>query len=127
MGLRAYLSLIGLGTFLAWIAWGIILLNINPFDAGFAEFVMFYVTLAVALVGTLTLIMTVVRVYLLKRKVLVREIRMAFRHSVLFSVIAIVSLALSAAEKFTVWYAILLIAVAAIVEYFFLQFHGGRG
>lgn len=127
MGLKGYLSFIGLGTFLAWFAWVVILFNVSPKDTGMAGFIMFYVTLAIALIGTLTIMMTALRVYILKREVLGREIRKAFRHSVLFSVVAIVSLALSAVGKFHVLHIVLLVAVASIIEYFFLQFYRGRG
>ena len=127
MGLKGYLSFIGLGTFLAWFAWSIIVFNVSPKETGIGAFIMFYVTLAVALVGALTLVMTVLRVYVLQRKVIVREIRTAFRHAILFAVIAITSLALSASERFTIWSIIILIAVVSVVEYFFIQFHRGRG
>ncbi|MBD3251850.1 hypothetical protein GF380_05380 [Candidatus Uhrbacteria bacterium] len=127
MGIKGYLSLIGLGTFLAWFAWVIILFNVSPKETGVAGLVMFYTTLAVALIGTLTVFMTTFRVYLLKRKVLGREIRKAFRHAVLFSVISIVSLILSSAGSFKVWHVVILVAVVSAMEYLFLQFHRGRG
>ena len=127
MGLKGYLSLIGLGTVFAWIAWAIIILNISPVESGVTALVFFYVTLAAALVGTLTLIMTVLRVYLLRREVIVRETRTAFRHAVLFAVIAISSLILSAADRFSTWSIVLLVAIISVVEYFFIQFHRGRG
>ena len=127
MGLKGYLSYIGLGTFLAWFAWAIIILNVSPKESGIGALVMFYVTLAVALVGTLTLVMTILRVYIMQRKVIVREIRTGFRHSVLFALIAIVSLVLSAMERFTVWSIVILVAIISVVEYFFIQFHRGRG
>jgi len=127
MGLKGYLSSIGLGTFLAWFAWMVVLFNVNPADTGVAGLVMFYVTLSIALIGTLTIIMSTLRVYILKRKVPVREIRKALRHSVLFSIVAVVSLALSAAGKFHSWHVILLVAAACVIEYFFMQFHRERG
>lgn len=127
MGLKGYLSFIGLGTFLAWLSWVMILFNVSPKDSGFPGFLMFYITLSIAIVGTLTVIMTVLRVHILKRKVLGREIRKAFRHSVFFAVVMIVSLALSASSTFHAWHVILLVAIASIIEYFFLQFYRGRG
>jgi len=127
MGLRAYLSSIGLATVLAWFGWAMIILNIGPREAGVPGFVMFYATLVVALIGTLTFFFSVFRVYILRRSVIEREIRTAFRHGVLCSLIAIVSLALSSAGNFSAWYSFLLIAVASIIEYLFLQAHHGRG
>lgn len=127
MRIRAYLSLIGLGTCLAWVAWAIILLNIDPTEASVPEFGVFYLTLFCGLVGTLTFFMTIFRVFVLRRKVVGREIRVAFRHSILFSVVTIFSLFLSAVEKFSFWYTLILIIGVAGIEYLFLQMHRGRG
>jgi hypothetical protein len=122
MGLRGYLAFIGIGTLLAGSAWGIIFYNVNPYDADFFGFAMFYTTLALALVGALTFIMTLVRVSFLKREVISREVLKAFRHAVLFAVIAIASLILAASDHLTLIALLGLIAFATIVEYFFLQF-----
>jgi membrane-associated HD superfamily phosphohydrolase len=127
MGLRAYLSSIGLGTVLAWFGWAMIILNITPREASTPGFVMFYLTLAVALVGTLTFIFSIFRVYVLRRSVIEREIRTSFRHAILCSLITIVSLVLSSAGRFSVWYSLLLLAIASVIEYLFLQAHHGRG
>lgn len=126
MGLRTYLSSIGLGTVLAWFGWAMIILHIAPREASAPGFIMFYLTLGVALVGTLTLVFSIFRVYILRRSVVEREIRTSFRHAILCSLIVIISLVLSAAGRFSVWYSFLLLAVASVVEYLFLQAHYGR-
>lgn len=126
MGLRMYLSMIGLGSFLAWFAWGVIVWSISPREAGLPGFIMFYLTLGLALVGTMTILLSTARIFLLRRKVIEREIRTAFRHAILFALIVIFSLVFSAAGIFSIWYAILLISVASFIEYLFLQLHRGR-
>jgi hypothetical protein len=122
MGLRGYLSLIGLGTALAAAAWGIVLFSVNPEEADILAFVMFYVTLAAMLVGMLTMIMTVARVYVLRREVIQREIQKAFRHALLFTAITVVSLFLAAGNRFSIITLVIMIAATSIIEYFFLQF-----
>ncbi|HWR00057.1 MAG TPA: hypothetical protein VN397_04410 [Candidatus Methylomirabilis sp.] len=128
MGLRTYVLLMALGTFLAWMAWGVIVMNVNPQEAGFIGFFMFYLTLAVALAGTLALLGTFFRIIVLKRhEVPSREIRIAFRHAVVFAGVAIASLLLSANGLLRTWHVVALVAVASIVEYLFLQAQQGRG
>ncbi|OGL73775.1 hypothetical protein A3E39_03510 [Candidatus Uhrbacteria bacterium RIFCSPHIGHO2_12_FULL_60_25] len=128
MGLRTYVLLMAIGTFLAWMAWIVIVMNVNPMEAGFLGFFMFYLTLAVSLVGSLALIGTFFRIIILKRhEVPSREIRIAFRHAVLFAGVAIVSLLLAANGLLRTWHVVALIAVASIVEYLFLQAQQGRG
>lgn len=125
--MRGYLSLIGLGTMLAAVAWIVIVMSVNPYEAGLVGFILFYVTFAATLVGCATIGMTVIRLYMLRRTVLNREIRTAFRHAVLFTAIMVMSLLFSASGQFTFLHLIGLIAAAAIVEYFSLQLYRGKG
>jgi hypothetical protein len=127
MGLRVYLLLIGLGTVLSWFAWCIVLFTMSPVDSGWIGFSMFYITFGTALAGTLTLLFSIIRVYLLHRNVIEREIRTSFRHAVLCALITIASLALSASGHFSFWYTLGLLIVSVTVEYLFLQAHRGKG
>lgn len=128
MGLRTYVLLMAIGTFLAWIAWTVIVLNVDPTETGFLGFFLFYLTLAVSLVGSLALIGTFFRIVVLKRHdVPSREIKIAFRHAILFAGVAIFSLLLSANSLLRTWHVVALMCVASIVEYAFLQAQQGRG
>lgn len=127
MSIQTFLSLMSVGSALAWFAWAVTLFRVNPFEMGVSALVMFYLTLSIALVGTLTVIGSVLRIHLLRREVHGREIRTAFRHAVLFAAIAIATLILSAAGKFQTYHTIIAIAIASIIEYFFLQWKQGRG
>jgi hypothetical protein len=128
MGLRAYILLMSLGTLLAWTAWGVILFNVSPTEAGFAGLLIFYLTLSMALVGSLALIGTFVRIVVLhKHQVPSREIRIAFRHALLFSVVAVITLALSRNDALRTWHVVILIVLASIIEYLYLLGRRGRG
>ena len=116
----------GIGTILAWGSWIVILFQVSPAEGGIAGLAMFYATLAISLIGTITIIGTLIRIFLLKRRIHALEIRTSFRHAVLFSVVSIVSLMLSAAESFETYHIIILIAVASVIEYFFTQFQRKR-
>lgn len=123
MGLRAYFSMIGLGTALSWTAWLIVLFTMNPFESGWVGFAMFYVTIGTGLVGILTLVFSLIRIIFLRRKVIEREVRISFRHAVLCSLIGVASLILSASGRFSFWYMLVLLILAVGVEYVFLQVH----
>jgi hypothetical protein len=127
MGLRGYLFLIALGTALAWFSWSIVLFTMNPFDSGWIGFSMFYLTVGMALAGMLTIFFSCIRIYLLHRKVIEREIRISFRHAVLCAFIAIASLMLTASGHFSAWYMFGLLLLSVGVEYLFLQAHRGKG
>ena len=121
MTFRMYIALMSLATLFAWVAWGVILWNTNPFEAGITGFVMFYVTLFISLVGTLTLLGVSYRVLLRNRRdVISREVRISFRHAVVLSLLGVVALALSAQGMLRWWMVLLLILAGSGLEYFFL-------
>lgn len=110
-----------LATVLSWGGWFFVLWNIDPEQGGLLGFGMFYVTLFMGLVGTLALFGVTARVVLLKRKdVLLRHVRIAFRHGVLLSLVAISALALSGQGTLRWWSVPAMVVVMSFVEYLFL-------
>ena len=61
MNLRQYLIFMALGTAVAWSAWCVVLIAINPLASGGLAFVAFYLTLALGLAGLFTILGTAVR------------------------------------------------------------------
>ena len=117
MGFKGYLAMMGFGTGLAWGAWVLILMTMNPYDAGTAAPLFFFSTLLLALIGTFSLFGIGYRIGIRKRSVtLTREVRMSFRHAVLLSGLLVASIWLGSRRELT-WYAALgVFAVAAAVE-----------
>lgn len=108
-------------TLLSWVAWGVLVVNTNPLETSIGGFIMFYVTLCMGLIGSLTILGLSYRVLVLKRHdVVSREVRVSFRHAVLLSAICVGLLALSAAGWLR-WWAFLVLVIAVIgIEYIFL-------
>ncbi|OIO20137.1 MAG: hypothetical protein CO029_03960 [Candidatus Magasanikbacteria bacterium CG_4_9_14_0_2_um_filter_41_10] len=42
------------GTLMCWAGWGVVLWNIDPYEAGIVSFMFFYITLFLALTGTIS-------------------------------------------------------------------------
>jgi len=121
MTFRTYLILMGLGTLISWGAWVLVLYTTNPFEAGASGFVLFYLTLGMSLIGTLTLLGMAYRVFFLRRHaVMMREVRISFRHAVFLSLVAVGALALSAQGWLKWWALLALFILMSLVEYFFL-------
>ena len=129
MTFRAYLVLMGLSTVMAWIGWVIVLFNVDPFESGVLGLVMFYVTLCVGIVGTLTLAGLLYRVGIKKRHAVVsREVKVSFRHALLLTAVSVIALILSRQGVLHWWVLIVLIATAAVLEYLSLLVqHSRRG
>jgi len=119
--------LMGLGTALAWIAWIFVIQTMNPQEGGLTALIFFYVTLCLALVGTLSLIGLIYRVGLRRQSmVLAKEVRVSFRRAVLLSLGGLTALWLSS-HKHLAWYWLLLvILLIAGVEYLYLLVQASR-
>jgi len=113
--------LIGCTTAVAWAGWVLVLLNIDPTQAGVSGVLLFYLTLFTSLVGALTLLGVFFRVHIANRKeIVLREVRIAFRHAVLLSATAVVALAFSSKGSFRWWLLPLLVLSVGGIEYVFL-------
>ncbi|MBP9864559.1 hypothetical protein KBC54_03880 [Patescibacteria group bacterium] len=127
MSFRAYLLFMGVSTIIAWLAWVVLLLNIDPTQASLFVFIIFYFTLAVGLIGTISLLSMAYRVLVVKQHdLIIRQVRVAFRHAVLLSSLAVISLALSASGLFHWWVLVVLIVGASMIEYVSLLIQSSR-
>lgn len=111
----------GSATVLVWGTWGAVLCLMDPSHTGGAGFAMFYSTLAIALVGTWTLLGTVVRCLRQKEVIISRHVLRSFRHSFLFTFLFLVSLWLLSMRLWTWWLMALLLVFVSLVEFMFLS------
>ena len=120
MTFRQYLMLMTIGTFLAACAWLFVLFRIDPITTGFAGRLIFFITLAMMLVGVFSTVGVGVRVILFRGDLIVhREVIKAFRHAVFFTSLIIANLLLAAFGYLRWWTMLLLIFIFALFELFF--------
>lgn len=108
-------------TVLSWLSWMLVIWGIDPSESGVFGFALFYTTLFLSCVGSLTLTGVLFRLAILKRSdVISREVRIAFRHAVLLSIVGITSLILIAQVRFywSIFFPIILCIIG--LEYVFL-------
>jgi len=118
MDYKSFIRLMVAATAASLAAWSYILFNVDPNEAGIFGFLLFYLILFLSCVGMLTLAGVVVRVHIRRRKATAfREVRIAFRHGVLLSSVAILSLALSANSLLNKWWFFGFVIVAGGLEY----------
>lgn len=129
MSFRQYVLLMLLSTVLAWAAWVFVVTNVQPGVSGLTGLALFYTTLLVSLIGTLTLIDLAVRLILSRGKgrgLEFRDVRISFRHAVLFAIISVLALLLSSNGLLVWWSCLLLIGAAIAVEALVLVLQSGR-
>ncbi len=103
MSFKQFIRLTILSTLIAWGVWFFLILTIDPVFADIFEFSLFYLTLFLALVGTILSVAVAVRVNLKPETILFRHVVVSFRQSVFLAILTIVSFILLSKNLFTWW------------------------
>lgn len=122
MTLHTYLTFMFIATLTCWFSWGYSVLTINPEETNWVGFILFYVSLYLAVVGTMAIGGFLLRFVALKQKLAFRSVREAFRQSFLFSLLIIISLLLLSRNLFTWLNLCFLIVGISILELFLLNY-----
>jgi len=113
------------GTLLSWIAVALIVTMIDPTSSRSVVFVVFYVSLFLAIAGTISVAGFLSRVMILgKRLRLSRQVAVSFRQAIIVSIMAIAALLLQSKSMLTWWNASLIVAAMTLLESFFISIAG---
>jgi len=116
---KFYLWVDGILTICCWlIAVGIFLIT-DPYQIGIKIFAAFFVSLFLALVGSLTLLGYNIRIRLSRREVLYAHLGVSFRQATLISLVVVGLLLLQAARVLNWWDGILLVSAILLLELYF--------
>lgn len=124
MSLRFFIISILLCTVLCWLAWVLILLRINPYDAGVIGFLLFYTSLFLALVGTFSLAGLGMRRICKRHELQFRQVPVSFRQGVWFALFLVIMLFLQSQDMLTAVNVFLFIMAHTVIELFFLSRNG---
>jgi len=127
MNLRQYIAFFSFGTLVAWAAWAVVLVNIDPVSSGIPALIIFYITLFAALMGSFTTTGTIIRAYRFKKRDLEDIIITSLRQSLMLSVLIETSLILLSVEHLNLLTVGGVVLVIAIIEFIALsRKHGKR-
>lgn len=122
MTLRQYLILVGLGTLIGFVTLLTVLYNVNPFEAGFIGFVLFYLSAAMTLVGLLSLAGFGIRMAIYRHEgIVLREVTTAFRQACFLTLVLVGSLFLQSQSLLAWWNILIFVVVLTILELFFVS------
>ncbi|MBP7133934.1 hypothetical protein KBA73_01835 [Patescibacteria group bacterium] len=120
MGFRSFLLLMSFATLLAWLAWGVVLFEVNPLESGVLGLVLFYLTLFAASIGTFFLLGVGYRLWIGSQQMLLtREVQTSFRQSILLALVGVTSLAFSASGRWSWGIFLIMIVITLAIEYAF--------
>ncbi len=121
MTLRKYLLLMGLIAILSWSGFVAVINFINPNESGFIGHFLFYSSLFLATVATLSIFGFLLRSKILQGELAFRQVAVTFRQAFWFGLLVTISLWLEARDLLTWWNLILLILGLTLLEFFFLS------
>lgn len=110
-----------LATIAAWIVWWIIIVQTNPDAVGAGAFILFYMTLLVAVGGTATIIGLVVRRH---RAPAEEVVQIAVRQGILIGCAVAVGAFLQSRNLLTWFTMVFLIAALTVLELFWISLRG---
>ena len=126
MTLTSFVILMVLSTTAAWGSWLTVLFKIDPAADGGLGFVLFYLSLALSLVGTITLLGLAIRAFFRPDEAIFRHVTDSFRHAAFLSVLVVLLLFFQSHRLLVWWNVLLLIAACVLLEIFWLTFSGKK-
>ncbi|NQU83301.1 MAG: hypothetical protein HQ536_01175 [Parcubacteria group bacterium] len=121
MTYKQYLTVMSVGTIFSWTAWFFVLFFINPFGANWLGLLFFYLSLYLAICGTLAIFGLIFRIYFSGDKIVSRQAGIAFRQAILFASLPTGCLLLQSRELFTWWNTGLFVVALTFIEFFFIS------
>lgn len=118
--LRYFISML-VATVLCWVAFFLVVYNIDPFTSGWIGVLCFYASLFFALIGTLALVGFGLRIAFWRETLPYKHVGVSLRQGLLFAILVGCALLLAANGLFTWWSIILLVAGFGVLELFFLS------
>ena len=119
MNLRQYITFFAVGTAIGWCAWFLVLMSIDPVEAGLVAYLMFYVSLVIGLSGLLTTVSTLVRVIRYPDRDAEEIVHTSLRQGFLLTLLVVGSLILLSLELFTWWTLVLVVMIVGLLEFLF--------
>ena len=119
MTLKKYLNLMTVLTVICWVIWVLVLVLINPQQSDLIGFVLFYFSLFLALLGTISIFGFLIRVWL-KKKPIFKQVEIAFRQAIWLGLLVSVIFVLKGLGLLRWWNALFLVLFLIFLELFFL-------
>ncbi|MFA6254443.1 MAG: hypothetical protein WC675_00230 [Patescibacteria group bacterium] len=118
MSLKSFLLLLILGTLLAWLSWGLMLLYFDPSQTSLLGFSLFYLSLFLGISGIIFLVVDWLKGKIFKKQLLLTRLKNSIRHAILFSILILGWLLLKSHDLLQWWNLLLFILVLTTLEFF---------
>jgi hypothetical protein len=120
MTLKKYLNLMLALTLICWLIWAIVLFFVNPEETGLIGFVLFYFSLFLAILGTVSLLGFIIRARIKKGPVF-KQVEVSFRQGIWLSFFLIGLMILQGMGLLRWWNSLLFLLFLIFLELFFIS------
>jgi len=121
MSLKQLITIIATATIICWLLWLVVITQINPSEAETVGFLLFYITLFFALLGTFFMASFFWRRKFGKKTIAERTVAISFRQSIFFALIVTGVLFLQGKGLLNILNIVLIIIAVSVIEWFFLS------
>lgn len=112
MTLRQYLVTMILATLMCWVAWGFVIVNVDPFTASKLSFLFFYASFFLGLLGTVSVLAFFVYRLIDRGSLpLFRYVQLSFRQALVISLFATIMLYMQGKAWLSLWTGLLLLGL----------------
>lgn len=109
-------------TFLCWVSWVFVIMNIDPYQTTSLGFVFFYVSLFLALLGTISLLTFLsYKLFASRDLPLFRYVQISFKQSLFATAFLVVFLYLQGRGYLNIWNALILFTIFILIISFTLS------
>lgn len=112
------ISIICFASALSWLAWIIVILNLDPYESTAIALSLFYLSLALALVGTFTLILFFLKKWKFKEEIYLKHIMISLRQGILLGAVTLICLSLLMLGLLRIWNGLLIVILITMIEFY---------
>lgn len=112
------LSMIGITTFFSWAAWALVILNLDPYESTELALSLFFITTAMALAGSFSILLFFIKKWKTEDKVFLKHLTVSIRQGILLSICTTLCLALLMLGLLRIWNGLLLVMLMTLIEFY---------
>lgn len=117
MTLRQYLFLMSLSTLICSVAWLFVIFNIDPINTDSINFIFFYASLFLSLLGITSIVSLLIKVKIFKSEdVVFRHVKKTFRQGAVIASMIVLLLILQQYQLLTWWNLFILMVLGILIE-----------
>lgn len=116
---KNYLIIIAIIATIGWSSWVLVINKLSPFSTPGISLSLFYSSLLIALIGSISLMMYYLKISLDKAKGRAETLNISLRQGTLLSIMIIVGILFQRLKVLTWWDGLLLLAIILMIEFYF--------